>query len=139
MRSDARTAAPDGRVRKSFRPLLPQPIADARRNLHFFTRVSFLFASYKSFQAQTRVRAWIPRADQAARDLERDPLVHRLHHLARAAACGQQQQRSHAAADGTFHERSFGGVFASALAGGGGGPSPNILRASFRTFASISA
>ena len=68
MRSDARNAAPDGRVRKSFRPLLPQPIADARRNLHFFTRVSFLFASYKSFQAQTRVHAWITRADQAAID-----------------------------------------------------------------------
>ena len=68
MRSDARTAAPDGRVRKSFPPLLPQPIADARRNLHFFTRVSFLFASYKSFQAQTQLRAWITRADQAAID-----------------------------------------------------------------------
>ena len=68
MRSDARTAALDGRVRKGFRPLLPQPIADARRNLHFFTRVSFLFASYKSFQAQTRVQAWITRADQAAID-----------------------------------------------------------------------
>ena len=68
MRSDARTAAPDGRVRKSFRPLLPQPIADARRNLHFFTRVSFLFASYKSFQVQTLALARVTRADQAAID-----------------------------------------------------------------------
>ncbi len=68
MRSDARTTALDGRVRNGHRPLLPQPIADARRNLHFFARVSFLFASYKSFQAQTRVQAWLTRADQTAID-----------------------------------------------------------------------
>ena len=47
---------------------LAQPILDVRRNLHFFARASFLFASYKSFQAQTKVHAWLTKADQAAID-----------------------------------------------------------------------
>ena len=48
---------------------LAQPILDVRRNLHFFARASFLFASYKSFQAQTKVHAWLTKADQAAIDV----------------------------------------------------------------------
>lgn len=32
---------------------LPQPLLDARRNVHFFARASFLFLSYKSFALRT--------------------------------------------------------------------------------------
>ena len=49
-------------------PPLPRPVADARRNLHFFARATFLFTSYKTFQAQTRVWAWATHQNQSAID-----------------------------------------------------------------------